>query len=93
MAQLGFANATLFTRTHMRFLSLDGISFARPVPIGSILRLTSHITHSSATEEFPAVVVRQSLIPSPLFRRASPFARPLGASERMLISTWECYST
>ncbi|TDL27144.1 Thioesterase/thiol ester dehydrase-isomerase [Rickenella mellea] len=54
--ELGFANATMFTRSHQRFLSLDGISFARPVPIGSILRLTSHITHSAATAEFPVLV-------------------------------------
>jgi len=54
--ELGFANAALFSRRrHLRFLSLDGISFERPVPIGSILRLTSHVTHSSS-EEFPAIV-------------------------------------
>ncbi|KAL6308875.1 Thioesterase/thiol ester dehydrase-isomerase [Sparassis latifolia] len=54
--ELGFANASLFTRTHVSFLALDGISFARPVPIGSILRLNSHILHSASTEQYPALV-------------------------------------
>ncbi|KAH9948493.1 Thioesterase/thiol ester dehydrase-isomerase [Amylocystis lapponica] len=54
--ELGFANSTLFTRGHVRFLSLDGISFARPVPIGSILRLTSHIHHSTSSAQYPAIV-------------------------------------
>ncbi|KAH9922303.1 Thioesterase/thiol ester dehydrase-isomerase [Epithele typhae] len=41
--ELGFANSCLFTRGHVTFLSLDGIAFARPVPIGSLLCLTSNI--------------------------------------------------
>ncbi|KAG2745217.1 hypothetical protein P692DRAFT_201868741 [Suillus brevipes Sb2] len=41
--ELAFANASLFTRLHVTFVSLDGISFAKPVPIGSILRLTSQV--------------------------------------------------
>ncbi|KAG5640978.1 hypothetical protein DXG03_006471 [Asterophora parasitica] len=45
--ELGFTNTSIFTRGPVRFLSLDGISFARPVPIGSILRLTSQILHTS----------------------------------------------
>ena len=56
--QLGFANATLFSkRVHLRFLSLDGICFEQPVSIGSILRLRSQVTHTSH-KEYPAVVVR-----------------------------------
>jgi len=54
--ELGFSNAALFTRSPIRFLSLDGISFARPVPIGSILRLASHILHSSSSSHFPTLV-------------------------------------
>ncbi|OBZ74437.1 Acyl-coenzyme A thioesterase 9, mitochondrial [Grifola frondosa] len=54
--ELGFANSVLFTRGHVSFLSLDGIAFARPVPIGSILRLTSYIVHSTSSEQFPALV-------------------------------------
>ncbi|RPD60785.1 Thioesterase/thiol ester dehydrase-isomerase [Lentinus tigrinus ALCF2SS1-6] len=54
--ELGFANSCLFTREHVTFLSLDGISFARPVPIGSLLRLTSNIVHSSSSEQYPALV-------------------------------------
>ncbi|KIY51616.1 Thioesterase/thiol ester dehydrase-isomerase [Fistulina hepatica ATCC 64428] len=54
--ELGFANASLFTRGHVNFLSLDGISFARPVPIGSILRLTSYVLHSSSSPEYPTLV-------------------------------------
>ncbi|KAI0370883.1 Thioesterase/thiol ester dehydrase-isomerase [Pilatotrama ljubarskyi] len=54
--ELGFANSCLFTRDHVTFLSLDGISFARPVPIGSLLRLTSYIVHSSSSESYPALV-------------------------------------
>lgn len=54
--ELGFTNATLFMRSPIRFLSLDGISFAKPVSIGSILRLTSHILHTSSSPQFPALV-------------------------------------
>ncbi|KAH7921130.1 Thioesterase/thiol ester dehydrase-isomerase [Leucogyrophana mollusca] len=54
--ELGFANASLLTRSHVQFLSLDGISFAKPVPIGSILRLTSQILHTSPPGEYPAGV-------------------------------------
>ncbi|KAK7035389.1 hypothetical protein VNI00_011920 [Paramarasmius palmivorus] len=46
----------MFSRGHVRFLSLDGISFAKPVPIGSILRLTSHILHSTTSSEYPMLV-------------------------------------
>ncbi|KAJ7590728.1 Thioesterase/thiol ester dehydrase-isomerase [Mycena floridula] len=53
--ELGFTNSSMFTRGPMRFLSLDGISFARPVPIGSILKLTSYILHSTASEQFPMI--------------------------------------
>jgi acyl-coenzyme A thioesterase 9 len=57
--ELGFSNASLFMRGgHVRFLSLDGISFAQPVPIGSILRLTSYVLHSTSSAEFPVIVVR-----------------------------------
>ncbi|KAI0656279.1 Thioesterase/thiol ester dehydrase-isomerase [Cubamyces menziesii] len=54
--ELGFANSCLFTRDHVTFVSLDGISFARPVPIGSLLRLTSYIVHSASSENYPALV-------------------------------------
>ncbi|KAI0776841.1 Thioesterase/thiol ester dehydrase-isomerase [Trametes elegans] len=54
--ELGFANSCLFTRDHVTFLSLDGISFARPVPIGSLLRLTSYIVHSASSENYPALI-------------------------------------
>ena len=63
--ELGFANSCLFTRGHVTFLSLDGIAFARPVPIGSLLRLTSNIVHSSSSDLYPALVV--SVLFSPLF--------------------------
>ncbi|CCM02110.1 uncharacterized protein FIBRA_04187 [Fibroporia radiculosa] len=54
--ELGFANSVLFTGCHVLFVSLDGISFAKPVPIGSILRLTSHILHTSSSEQFPGLI-------------------------------------
>ncbi|TFY55934.1 hypothetical protein EVJ58_g7937 [Rhodofomes roseus] len=54
--ELGFANAELFTGCHVLFVSLDGISFAKPVPIGSILRLTSHILHTTQSEKFPGLI-------------------------------------
>jgi len=44
--ELGYTTSSLFTRGPLRFLSLDRIAFARPVPLGSILRLTSRIIHS-----------------------------------------------
>ncbi|KDQ54503.1 hypothetical protein JAAARDRAFT_38173 [Jaapia argillacea MUCL 33604] len=54
--ELGFANSRLFTRHPVRFLSLDGISFARPVPIGSVLKLTSHILHTTTSPQFPSLI-------------------------------------
>lgn len=54
--ELGFTNSSLFTRGPIRFLSLDGISFARPVPIGSILRLTSKILHTASSAQCPMLV-------------------------------------
>lgn len=54
--ELGYSNSMLFTRGPVRFLSLDSISFARPVPIGSVLRLKSHILHTTSTKEFPALI-------------------------------------
>lgn len=66
--ELGFANSCLFTRGHVTFLSLDGIAFARPVPIGSLLRLTSNIVHSSSSELYPALVVRCRVLCSFLSR-------------------------
>ncbi|PCH43033.1 Thioesterase/thiol ester dehydrase-isomerase [Wolfiporia cocos MD-104 SS10] len=54
--ELGFANSVLFTGGHVLFVSLDGISFAKPVPIGSILRLTSQILHTSSSEQFPGLI-------------------------------------
>jgi len=70
--ELGFANATLFCRRPVRFLSLDKIAFTKPVSIGSILRLRSTIIHTTASERYPAIVVSPpsflvnfSLNPSP----------------------------
>ncbi|KAG8907143.1 hypothetical protein FRB99_005251 [Tulasnella sp. 403] len=54
--EIGYANASLFTRTPLRFLSLDGIFFRLPVPIGSALRLMSTICHTASDEHHPAVV-------------------------------------
>ena len=60
--ELGYSNSMLFTRGPVRFLSLDSISFARPVPIGSVLRLKSYIVHTTSTKEFPVLIV--SLLPA-----------------------------
>ncbi|KJA15154.1 hypothetical protein HYPSUDRAFT_149535 [Hypholoma sublateritium FD-334 SS-4] len=54
--ELGFTNASMFTQGHTKFLSLDGISFARPVPIGSILRLRSQIVHTATSSQYPILV-------------------------------------
>ena len=68
--ELGFANATLFCRRPVRFLSLDKIAFAKPVSIGSILRLRSTIIHSTASEKYPAIVV--SWLSFPVYSRLNP---------------------
>ena len=47
----------LFSRRALRFLSLDGLSFTHPVPIGSILRLRSHIACTESNAEYPALAV------------------------------------
>jgi acyl-coenzyme A thioesterase 9 len=46
----------MFTRGRVRFLSSDGISFAHPVSIGSILLLKSQILHTSLSYGCPLVV-------------------------------------
>ncbi|KAG8846293.1 hypothetical protein FRB96_002045 [Tulasnella sp. 330] len=54
--EIGYANASLFTRQPLRFLALDGISFRLPVDVGSVLRLTSTICHTKSDEHHQAVV-------------------------------------
>jgi len=49
--ELGFSNASMFCRGRIRFLSLDEISFKLPVPIGSILRLTSLVLYDDFVKE------------------------------------------
>ncbi|KAF9264624.1 Thioesterase/thiol ester dehydrase-isomerase [Marasmius fiardii PR-910] len=54
--ELSVLNASLFSKGHVHFLSLDDISFARPVPIGSILRLTSYVLHSTSSSRYPMLI-------------------------------------
>jgi len=54
--EIGYANASLFTRCPLRFLSLDGITFRLPVPIGSALHLSSKICHTISDEHHSALV-------------------------------------
>ncbi|KAJ3564016.1 hypothetical protein NP233_g8564 [Leucocoprinus birnbaumii] len=54
--ELGFTSSSMFTRGPVRFLSLDSISFSRPVPIGSILRLSSQILHTAPSSEYQTIV-------------------------------------
>ncbi|KAF5391978.1 hypothetical protein D9757_003247 [Collybiopsis confluens] len=49
--ELGFSNASMFCRGRVRFLALDEISFKLPVPIGSILRLTSVVLYDDLVKE------------------------------------------
>ncbi|KAF8311104.1 Thioesterase/thiol ester dehydrase-isomerase [Clavulina sp. PMI_390] len=44
--EIGYSAAILFTGRTMRFLSLDSTTFKLPVPVGSILRLTSAVVHT-----------------------------------------------
>jgi acyl-coenzyme A thioesterase 9 len=75
---------------HVRFLSLDGIAFAQPVPIGSILRLTSYVLHSTSSAEFPMIVVGSappyrddsSLLNTFTFYSTSPSQRTSSTSRR-----------
>ncbi|PPQ64908.1 hypothetical protein CVT24_008248, partial [Panaeolus cyanescens] len=63
--ELGYTSASMFTRGHVKFLSLDGIAFKRPVPIGSILRLRSQILYTTSTPDYPIIVhvgVRASVV-------------------------------
>lgn len=52
----------IFTKGPVQFLSLDNISFAKPVPIGSVLHLTSHILHTASSVQYPALIVSSGLI-------------------------------
>ena len=56
--ELGFTAASVFTgKRHLRFFSLDGIWFERPVAIGSVLRLTARVTHAREEEQTQSTVV------------------------------------
>ncbi|KAF8525581.1 Thioesterase/thiol ester dehydrase-isomerase [Hysterangium stoloniferum] len=54
--ELSFTTAALFSRRPLRFLSLDGLAFRQPVPIGSILRLRSQVAFTALTDCYPALV-------------------------------------
>lgn len=61
--ELGYSNASVFTRGVLRFLSLDEITFKHPVPIGSVLRLKSRIAHTIPTASSSVhVIVEASVI-------------------------------
>ncbi|KAF9040135.1 HotDog domain-containing protein [Panaeolus papilionaceus] len=63
--ELGYTSASMFTRGNVKFLSLDGTAFKRPVPIGSILRLRSQILYTTTTPDYPILVhvgVRASVV-------------------------------
>ncbi|KAL7414495.1 HotDog domain-containing protein [Mrakia frigida] len=47
--ELSYSNTVLFARSPVRFQSLDEISFQRPVPIGSVLRLVATVSHTSTS--------------------------------------------
>ncbi|RIA80121.1 HotDog domain-containing protein [Glomus cerebriforme] len=44
--ELAFSNASVFLRSQPKFLAMDEISFKRPVPIGSILTLSSQVVYA-----------------------------------------------
>jgi len=57
--ELGYSNASIFTRGVLRFLSLDEITFKHPVPIGCVLRLKSRIAHTVPTAMSSVVSCRE----------------------------------
>ena len=59
--QIGYSTAILFSGRTMRFLSLHSTTFKLPVPVGSILRLTSAVAHTvpgGEGSEYGTLVVR-----------------------------------
>ncbi|KAF8340512.1 Thioesterase/thiol ester dehydrase-isomerase [Cantharellus anzutake] len=46
--EIGYSTATLFANRPLRFFSLDNTTFKLPVPVGSILRLQSKVTHTKS---------------------------------------------
>jgi hypothetical protein len=83
LIQLSYTSASLFTREEVRFLSLDKIAFAKPVPIGSILRLTAHVLHTTSTAKFPILLVGSSPSPTlPLADSALAYRRAGGRCGR-----------
>ncbi|KAJ1653091.1 hypothetical protein IWQ61_006715 [Dispira simplex] len=45
--ELAYAQASLFAKRSPKILAIDDITFKKPVPIGSVLYLTSQVTYSS----------------------------------------------
>jgi acyl-coenzyme A thioesterase 9 len=45
--ELCFTNVAMFAQVPLRFIALDQITFRLPVPIGSIVRLTSKIVRTT----------------------------------------------
>lgn len=52
--ELAYANAMLYAKERPLFLSLDEISFKKPIPIGSVLNLTSNVVYTGSTGLFNA---------------------------------------
>ncbi|OZJ06814.1 hypothetical protein BZG36_00001, partial [Bifiguratus adelaidae] len=54
--ELAWANAAAFTKSRPVPLSLDDITFRKPVPIGTLLDLSSHVVYSEGSEFCVSVV-------------------------------------
>jgi acyl-coenzyme A thioesterase 9 len=55
--ELAYANAMLYARERPLFISLDEIAFKKPIPIGSILHLTSNVVYTNSLSNFNDKVV------------------------------------
>ena len=73
--EIGYSTAILFSGRIVRFLSLDSTTFKLPVSVGSILRLTSAVAHTSPGGEengYGTLMVSMFLDPDCYQRTPSP---------------------
>ncbi|KAJ3087020.1 Acyl-coenzyme A thioesterase 9, mitochondrial [Quaeritorhiza haematococci] len=65
-SELAFATGLLFSNSKVSFVALDDIAFRKPVPIGSLLSLTSQVVYSEGGSDYSFQVKVQADVVDPV---------------------------
>ncbi|KAI9337604.1 HotDog domain-containing protein [Zopfochytrium polystomum] len=94
--QLAHATSLLYAGKRVYFVSLDDISFRRPVPIGSLLALTSEVTYAKGAPAKSLIVKVRAEVVDPLSGRRElsnefwfTFVCPEGGLRRVLPRSYD----